>query len=146
MKHGFYSKFLLVKHQDGEESQAEYDSFYGDVFKHYQPVGWLEGNWVEKIAVWSWRLRRLIRHESGQITLALAENRHELEQSKAAGAEEPGFVPASSPEMDGLTDHFFLTIEGAEIQLRREALINRQLNHALAELERLQAVRKQTPV
>lgn len=28
----------------------------------------------------------------------------------------------------------------------REAMINRQLNHALAELERLQAVRKQTPV
>ncbi len=39
---GFYSKWLLVQHQDGEESQSEYDDFYADVFKHYQPVSWLE--------------------------------------------------------------------------------------------------------
>jgi hypothetical protein len=36
-------------------SQGEYDDFYADVFKHYQPVGWLEKNLVDKIAAWSWR-------------------------------------------------------------------------------------------
>jgi hypothetical protein len=142
MKHGFYSKFLLVKHQDGEEGQAEYDSFYGDVFKHYQPVGWLEENWVDKIAVWSWRLRRVIRYESGQIARALAEHRYDLQQSKADDAEEPGSAPARSCELDALTDHLFMPTEGLEIQLRCEAMINRQLNHAIAELERLQASRK----
>ncbi len=38
-KHGFYSKWLLVKHQDGEESQAEYDKFYSEIAEYFQPYG-----------------------------------------------------------------------------------------------------------
>ena len=146
VKHGFYSKHLLVQHLDGAESKAEYDAFYADVFRNYQPVGWLEESWVDKIAAWSWRLRRVIRHESGQISLSLAEHSYQLQQAKADSAEEPGSTPASSPEMDAMTDHLFFTSEGSENRLRQEAMINRQLNHAFAELERLQAARKQGPV
>ena len=51
VRHGFFSKWLLVQHQDGKESQSEYDDFYADIRKHYQPVGWLEVLWAEKIAV-----------------------------------------------------------------------------------------------
>jgi hypothetical protein len=58
---GFFSKFLLIRHWDGKESQSEFDDFYASANKHYQTVGWLEELWVEKTAVWSWRLRRLIR-------------------------------------------------------------------------------------
>ncbi len=72
VRHGFFSKFLLIQHPGGKESQSEYNDFYDGVRKHYQPVGWLEEAWGEKIAVWSWRLRHLIRFESGQIALALA--------------------------------------------------------------------------
>ena len=146
VKHGFYSKHLLVQHLDGAESKAEYDAFYADVYKHYQPVGWLEESWVDKVVAWSWRLRRLIRHESGQISLSLAEHSYELQQAKADSAKEPGSTPASSPEMDAMTDHLFFTSEGIKNRLRQEAMINRELNHALAELERLQAARKQEPV
>jgi hypothetical protein len=142
IKHGFYSKFLLVQHQDGEESQAEYDAFYAEVFKQCQPLGWFEENLVDKIAAWSWRLRRVLRHESGQISLALAEHRYELQQSKADRPEEPGSTPASSSEMDAMTNHLFFTSEGLENQLRFEAMINRELNRAIVELERLQAARK----
>jgi hypothetical protein len=143
IKHGFYAKWLLVEHLAGKESQCEYEDFHADIFKHYQPVGWLEERWVETIAVWSWRLRRVIRHESGQIARALAEHSYDLQQSRAADAEEePGFVPSSSVEMNALTDHLFLATEGIENRLRYEAMINRQLNHAIAELERLQAARQ----
>jgi hypothetical protein len=144
LKHGFYSKYLLVQHVDGAESQAEYNNFYADVFEHFQPEGWLEKNLVEKVAVCSLRLRRVIRHESGRISLSLAEHSYELQQAKADSAQDPGSTPASSPEMDAMTDHLFLTSEGMETQLRQEAMINRQLNHALAELERLQAARKKS--
>ena len=96
--------------------------------------------------MWSWRLRRVIRSESGQIARALAERSYDLEQSKAADGEEPGSIPASSPEMDAMTDHLFFTSEGIKNRLRQEAMLNRELNHALAELERLQAARKQKPV
>src|SRR5256712_12390212 len=144
VRHGFFSKWLLVQHQDGKESQSEYDDFYADIRKHYQPVGWLEVLWAEKIAVWSWRLRRLIRCESGQIARALAEHSYELGQSKADGLAEPESVLSSSPEIDAMTDHLFLP-EKEELDklLRYEAMINRQLNHAIAELERVQARRKE---
>jgi hypothetical protein len=140
VRHGFFSKFLLIQHRDGKESQNEYDNLYTGVRKHYQPVGWLEELWVEKIAVCSWRLRRLIRCESGQIARALAGHSYELQQSKADDLAEPASAPLSNPEMDALTDHLFLP-EKEELDklLRFEAMINRQLNHAIAELERVQA-------
>ena len=105
---GSSPKFLLIQHRDGKESQDEYDDFYADIRKHYQPVGWLEELWVEKIAVWSWRLRRLIRCESGQIARALAGHSYELQQSKADDLAEPESAPSSNPEMDAMTDHLFL--------------------------------------
>ena len=144
VRHGFFSKFLLIQHRDGKESQNEYDDFYTGIRKHYQPVGWLEELWVEKIAVWSWRLRRLIRCESGQIARALAGHSYELQQSRAEDLAEPESVPSSNPEMDAMTDHLFLP-EKEELDklLRYEAMINRHLNHAIAELERVQARRKE---
>jgi hypothetical protein len=137
IRHGFYSKWLLIQHPIENESQDEYDELHADIFKHYRPVGWLEERWVEVIAVWSWRLRRLIRQESGLISRALAEHSHDLQQSRVV---DPEFVPSSNPEMDAMTDHLFLASEGMENRLRYEALINRQLNHAIAEIERLQAL------
>jgi hypothetical protein len=142
VRHGFFSKFLLVQHPNGKESQGELDDFYAGVRRHYQPVGWLEEAWVEKIAVWSWRLRRLIRCESGQIDRALAGHSYKLQQSKADNLAEPDSPPSSSLEMDALTDHLFLP-EREELDklLRYEAMINRQLNHAMGELERVQTRR-----
>ena len=141
-RHGFYSKWLLVQHQDGEESQAEYDELYAGIVEDYQPVGWHEEDLVDKIAAWSWRLRRAIRYESGLIARALAEHSYELQQSKADDLAEPESAPASNPEMDAMTDHLFLPEkEELEKLLRYEAMINRQLNHAIAELERIQARR-----
>jgi hypothetical protein len=146
VRHGFFSKFLLIQHLDGKESQDEYDDFYAGVLKHYQPDGWLEELWGEKIAVWSWRLRRLIRCESGQIDRALAEHSYELQQTKADDLAEPGYASSSNPEMDAMTDHLFLPEkEELEKLLRYEAMINRQLNHAITELERLQARRNGGP-
>ena len=143
VRHGFFSKFLLIQHRDGKESQGEYDDFYASVRKHYQPVGWLEEAWVEKIAVWSWRLRRLIRCEAGQIDRALAGHSYELQQSKMDDLAELESAPSGIPEMNALTDHLFLPEkEDLDKLLRYEAMINRQLNHAMGELERVQTRRE----
>ena len=146
VRHGFFSKFLLIQHPDGKENQSEYNDFYANVRKHYQSVGFLEELWTEKIAAWSWRLRRLIRCESGQIARALAGHSYELQQSRADDLAEPESTPSRNPEMDALTDHLFLP-EKEELDklLRYEALITRQLNHAISELERLQERRKGGP-
>ena len=130
------------QHRDGKESQSEFDDFYASVHKYYEPVGWLEELWVEKTAVWSWRLRRLIRCESGQIDRALAGHSYKLQQSKADNLAEPDSPPSSSLELDTSTDYLFLP-EKEELDklLRYEATINRQLNHAMGELERVQTRR-----
>ena len=83
-----------------------------------------------------------MHYESGRIARALAEHTYDVQQSKAIDVEEPGLAPATNPELDAMTDHFFLTPEGFENQIRYEAMINRALNHAIADLERLQAIRK----
>src|ERR1019366_1057470 len=139
IRHGFYSKCLLVQHRDGREDRSEYDVHYLGIRRHYQPVGWLEESRVEEIAVLSWRLRRLLRWESGMTARALATNSYNLQESKTSSLEEPEAVPSSSPEMDAITDHLLLpSNEELDKLVRYEALLNRQLNHAIAELERLQ--------
>src|ERR1035441_10369712 len=73
--------------------------------RHYQPVGWLEESRVEEIAVLSWRLRRLLRWESGMTARALATNSYNLQESKTSSLEEPEAVRSSSPEMDAITEY-----------------------------------------
>jgi hypothetical protein len=142
-RHGFFSKWLLIQGRDGNESKQEYDSLSAGVQEHYSPVGWLEELWAEKIVVCSWRLRRLIRFESGQISLALATHRYDLRRSKARDLKFPEFDPSSDRQIDSITDHLFLPRkEELDRLLRYEAMINRQLDHAIAELERVQARRK----
>src|SRR5437667_6401036 len=63
LKHGFFSKWLLIPQPDGKEDPTEYQNFYAALREHYEPLDFLEELWVEKIAVWSWRLRRLLRCE-----------------------------------------------------------------------------------
>ena len=139
LKHGFFSKCLLIPHPDGKEDPTEYQDLYAALRVHYRALDFLEELWVEKIAVWSWRLRRLLRCESGQIARALAEHNHEIKQSSAAESGEPELSALSSPEIDAITDHLFLPPkEELDKLLRYEAMINKQLNHAIAELERLQ--------
>jgi hypothetical protein len=139
LKHGFFSKWLLIPHPDGKEDPTEYQDFYAALREHYHPLDFLEELWVDKIASWSWRLRRLVRCESGQIARALAEHNHEIKQLSVGDPEELELPELSSPEIDAITDHLFLPPkEELDKLLRYEAMINKQLNHAIAELERLQ--------
>ena len=139
LKHGFFSKWLLVAHPDGKEDPSEYQNFYAGIHDYYQPSDFLEQLLVEKIAVWSWRLRRLLRYENGQITRSLAEHSYETKQLSAGGEEELDLRELSSPEIDAVIDHLFLPPkEELDKLLRYEAMITKQLNHAAAELERLQ--------
>lgn len=138
---GFYSKFVLVR--DEAEDRAEYDELYANLRNQYQPADYLEELWVEKIAAWTWRLRRLMRAESGQIARSLVEHRYGLQQSRAMDLENPELAQPPTPELDSMVDHFFLpAIADIDKLLRYEAMISRQLNHATAELERLQARRR----
>jgi hypothetical protein len=143
IKHGFFSKYILVQHPEAEESQAEYDELRSAIYSHFQPLGVLEEFWVERIVVSSWRWRRVLRAESGHIARALYHER-QLAKAESEHSDEAG---APDLEPDRATDHLFVPTNGdLNNILRYDVTINKQLNHAIAQLERLQAMRKAEPV
>jgi hypothetical protein len=48
LKHGFFSKWLLIPHPDGKEDPTEYQNLYAALRVHYQPLDFLEELWVGK--------------------------------------------------------------------------------------------------
>src|SRR5438552_9621465 len=78
LKHGFFSKSLLIQHPDGKENQAEYEEFYAALREDSRPIGFREELSVERLAISSWRQHRLFRFERGQVTQYLAEHSHDL--------------------------------------------------------------------
>ena len=143
VRHGFYSRFLVIP-RDDKESYREYSNWHAAIREYYQPVGWLERFLAEEIAGLSWRRRRLLRAESGLIAKALAERSYNLQESKTLDLQEPGAVSSSRPGVDEITDHLLLpAAEDVDRLLRFEALIIRQFNNSIHELESLQARRKE---
>jgi hypothetical protein len=140
-KNGFFSKHLLVQHPDADESQADYDKLHASIHAHYQPVGFVEELLVEQIAVWYWRLRRVIRVESGQIARAL-DCQHQLPTSEST-SEQYDHVGSATIVLPSTIDHLFVPGNGElDKMMRYEVMITRQLNHIVAELERLQRRRR----
>lgn len=105
----------------------------------YQPFDAREEMCVDKIVMYSWRLRRLIRSETGHISRAL----HHERQLATAESEHSDQAGSTNLEPYLATDHLFVPANGdLDKTLRYETMINKQLNHAIAQLERLQAMRK----
>jgi hypothetical protein len=48
LKHGFFSKCLLIPHPDGKEDPTEYQDFRAALREHYQPLDFLEELWWRK--------------------------------------------------------------------------------------------------
>ena len=63
IKHGIFSKAILLK----GESRAEFDSLRTDLWEAVQPVGRFEELLVDKLASLSWRYRRFLLAETGEI-------------------------------------------------------------------------------
>jgi hypothetical protein len=65
IRHGVFSKDLITS--DGKESVAEYQELLNNLITSLAPSDQMEYLLVEKIAVDFWRLKRLLRFESGSI-------------------------------------------------------------------------------
>jgi hypothetical protein len=143
LKRGYFSRGLLVPHADAKEDRAEYDALYAEVTNHYRPAGWHEQFLAGQIVSLSWRLQRSIRGESGIIAKALADYRYQSAQSIEDDLKEEGCMPEKPPEISSSTDHLLLlSKEDLDGLLRHQAMIYRQLNHVIAEIERVQASTK----
>lgn len=67
VKHGIFSQEIVINKGDGKENKDEYELLISQLNDDLQPVGKLEELLVEKVAVNYWRMRRLIRYETGEI-------------------------------------------------------------------------------
>jgi hypothetical protein len=67
LKHGIFAKDLVINAGAGREDELEYHDLLAELKKDLAPVGRMEMIFVEKIAVNYWRLRRLVRYETGEI-------------------------------------------------------------------------------
>jgi hypothetical protein len=67
VKHGIFTSDLVISAGDGQENATQYQDLLADLTKDLAPVGGMEILLVEKIAVNYWRLRRLLRYETGEI-------------------------------------------------------------------------------
>jgi len=67
VKHGIFAKDLIITAGDGKEDEQEYKELLDGLILSLNPSGQMECLLVEKIAVDYWRLRRVLRFESGSI-------------------------------------------------------------------------------
>jgi len=71
VKHGIFAKDLIITTGDGKEDAQEYRELLDGLIISLNPVGKMECLLVEKISVDYWRLRRVLRFESGSIRKVL---------------------------------------------------------------------------
>ncbi|MCX5726858.1 MAG: hypothetical protein NT030_06795 [Candidatus Saganbacteria bacterium] len=67
VKHGIFARDLIITSGDGKEDQQEYNELLEGLIASLNPKGQMECVLVEKITVDFWRLRRVLRFESGNI-------------------------------------------------------------------------------
>ncbi len=67
VKHGIFTRDLIISSGDGRENEEEYQQLLHNLIESLNPSGQMEHLLVEKIAVDFWRLRRVLRFETGSI-------------------------------------------------------------------------------
>ena len=67
LKHGLLSRDVVIQTGDGKENSAEFNTLITQLAAQFQPEGVLEEILVERIAVCYWRLRRVLKCETGEI-------------------------------------------------------------------------------
>lgn len=67
VKHDIFAKDMLITAGDGTENAQEYKELLDGLILSLNPSGQMECLLVEKIAVDYWRLRRVLRFETGSI-------------------------------------------------------------------------------
>ena len=96
VKHGIFAKDLVINAGDGREDALEYQDLLSELKRDLAPVGRMELMLVEKIAVNYWRLRRLVRYETGEIRGRLDNYRENALNSHYSGS----YYSRQRPELE----------------------------------------------
>lgn len=108
LRHGLYSKEVVIRTGDGKEDIKEFEEFLDDLIDTYKPSGPLEEQQIDFIATTSWRIKRAIRKERGEIQgqLDTFEIDEEIRSITEIIPEKPGvgFRPARLKYPDNTND------------------------------------------
>jgi hypothetical protein len=113
-----------------DETKADFEKFYAGLAQDFAPEGTAECALVERIAMLAWRLRRASRAEA-----AMLNGEAKLRRARLVV---DGPHPLYQIDTSIMFDRF---IHEMDTLTRYEVSIDRQLNRAIALLERLQAQR-----
>ena len=139
LKHGVLASALLVSNGLGAEDSAEFDELLRSLHEDLLPVGVLEKMLVEKIAVFWWRQRRALQCEAGLVERAFVP----IPETDIQFLSRTIGVSSRAPEQEAIKSHLRLPLgEDLDCILRYETTMQRQLVHAINQLERLQRARK----
>ena len=123
----------------GAEDSAEFDELLRSLHEDLLPVGVLEKMLVEKIAVFWWRQRRALQCEAGLVERAFVP----IPETDIQFLSRTIGVSSRAPEQEAIKSHLRLPLgEDLDCILRYETTMQRQLVHAINQLERLQRARK----
>jgi hypothetical protein len=139
VKHGILASALLIRSGPGTEDAAEFEELFAALNRDLLPVGRLEEMLVEKVAVCWWRQQRALRCEAGLIRRSfIADPALQLEEVLS---NEIGL--GQNADLKSIKDHLSLPLgDKLERILRYEGSNQRQLVHAMTQLERMQRIRK----
>lgn len=152
LKHGLLASQAVNRLIEGEEAHSAFEALAERLEAHYRPEGPVEEMLVEKVAIASWRLRRILRYEAQASYRAWREDQHDgyVRLIKRLGLGEEAAQRQrmhkrvfQAAGVDGVTlpNHN----EGM-LLMRYEGAVNRDLYRALAELRRLRRERGARPV
>jgi hypothetical protein len=149
LKHGLLASQAVNRLIEGDEARAQFDTLADRLQAYYRPMGPMEELMVEKVAIATWRLRRILRYEQQASYRAWREDQHDgyarlikrlglgEEFANRQRAHKQVFKEAG---VDGVT--LPNRTEGL-LLMRYEAAVNRDLYRAIGELRRLRRERQE---
>ncbi|MHC4444748.1 MAG: hypothetical protein ACYTF1_19070 [Planctomycetota bacterium] len=129
LKHGLLARQILLNDDDPNENPEDFQQLLSDLVDELQPAGRRQSLCVQRIAVCYWRLRRAYRFEAQSLKRQRQEEFSPFEElaQTVAGRNPQPFARILPYEHQ------------MKLLVRYETMIDRQLNKAMTQLQKLQA-------
>ncbi|MHC4442745.1 MAG: hypothetical protein ACYTA5_09140, partial [Planctomycetota bacterium] len=129
LKHGLLARQILINDDDPNEKTEDFDQLLSDLVDELQPDGRIQSLLVQRIAVCYWRLRRAYRFEAQSLIRQREDEFSPFEElARSVSGRKPEPFARILPYEKRMT-----------LLVRYESMIDRQLNKAMTQLQKLQS-------
>ena len=152
IKHGVLAEVAVSAGLEGDDAREDFERLLEELIGNLQPVGAMEELTVQKIAVYTWRLRRMLIWENREALRDHIGNKVRSERIAHGLYDIEDGIPSSVQKEMQREREVLLNAEmevmslpncyTANVVTRYDSMINRVIDRALRELERMQARRR----